>query len=115
MIAGHDQCAEAESPATLHYLGATVDKHDFLGRVALRCGSFVGVAVLSPALIWLCHDLKLQSSGARCVGQSFYFSVILKSAAIEHDGVGLFRQQTFRNSFSNELGGSAIRRRLGFA
>ena len=34
VIAGHDQRAEAEATAAFHDLGATIDEHDFLGRIA---------------------------------------------------------------------------------
>jgi hypothetical protein len=38
VIARHDQRAEAETPAAFHDLRATIDEHDFLGRVASRRG-----------------------------------------------------------------------------
>ena len=36
VIARHNQRAEAETPTAFHDLGATIDEHDFLGRVTLR-------------------------------------------------------------------------------
>ena len=42
----------------------------------------------AAAAMWLCHDvLKLESAFARRVRESFHFSVIKKTAAIEDDFV----------------------------
>ena len=58
VIAGHDQSAEAESPAAFDHLGATIDEHHFLRRVPFLRRRLVGVAILSSACVLLCHELK---------------------------------------------------------
>jgi len=115
VIAGHDQCAEAESPAAFYDLGATIDEYHLLGGIALSCRSLIGVPFLPPTLVLLCHELKFQTSGARRVSQSFYLSVILKSTAIKNHGVRLLRQQTLGNCFADQFGGRTIRQCLRFA
>ena len=112
MVAGHNQCAEAESPPTFDHFGATIDEDHFLGGIALRCRSFIGLTLLSPTLVLLCHELKFQAAGARCIGQSFYLSVILKSTAIENNRVGFLRQETFGNRLPYHLRGGPVRRDL---
>ncbi len=106
MIPGDDQSAKAETPTAFYDLRAAIDEHDLLGRVAARCRAFVCVTFLpSPAAaVWLCHEfLKFESAFARCIGESFYFSVIKKTAAVKDDLVDLLREQTFRDRFPDFL------------
>src|SRR5204862_8061379 len=59
MISGDNQRAEAETSSALHNLGATIDEHDFLSRVAFLRRSFVGSAILSSSMSSLCcHEIK---------------------------------------------------------
>ena len=51
VVARDDERAEAEAAAALHDLGATVDEHDFFGRVTSRRWSFVRVAILRFAIV----------------------------------------------------------------
>jgi hypothetical protein len=51
VIARHDQCTKAETASAFHYLRATIDKNDFLGRITSRRRGFVGTAILSSALV----------------------------------------------------------------
>src|SRR2546430_8859368 len=64
MIPGHDQCAKTETTAAFHDFGATINEHDFFGRIApLRRRSVLMTGIWSSALSWsalswCCHEIK---------------------------------------------------------
>jgi hypothetical protein len=51
----------------------------------------------------LCHDLKLQTAFPRRVRESLYFSVIVKSAAIEDNAIHFFGAKTLGDCFADYL------------
>src|SRR5438105_12843927 len=64
MIPGHDQCAKTKTTAAFHDFGATVDEHDFFGRLpSFRRRSVLMTGIWSSALSWsalswCCHEIK---------------------------------------------------------
>src|SRR5206468_9352543 len=55
VIARYDQCTKAETTSAFDHLRATINKNDFLGRVAPGRRGLVGAAIGSSAWIRCCH------------------------------------------------------------
>ena len=51
VVARYDQCTKAKTASAFDHLRATIDKNDFLGRVAPCCRGLVGAAIGSSAWI----------------------------------------------------------------
>ena len=112
VIAGNDQSAKTKTTTTFHNFRAAIDEHHFFRGIAPSGRRFVGVAVGASAWILLCHDLKFQTTFACRVRESFHFSVVQKSSAIEDDAIHLFREKALGNGFPNHLRVRAVGRDL---